>query len=172
MASDDFIRCVGCGALVADSDGATHRYLGASAGCWAVYGQVLAKEFEFAKDVVDEDHYQAMRRLTVDAYSVQHPGVPSRQTRQSTAVHLISLYSVLERAYSAEKALRVMRRAVSHSERFFWLEPPTFMGATTVVDVSRANNPLEYEKLVQEWARASWEAWSQHHEQVRRWGSL
>ena len=172
MISESLVQCVGCGALVADTDGATHKYLGASAGCWAVFGKVLAQEFEFAKDAVEKNHYGAMHRLTVDAYCVQHPGVPSRRTIQSAAVHLISLYSVLERGYSAEKALWVMRRAGSHSERFFWLEPPTFMGATTVIDVSRANNLPEHEKLVEEWARASWEAWSQHHEQIRRWGSL
>jgi len=172
MISENLIKCVGCGALVADIDGVTQKYLGASAGCWAIYGEILAKEFNSAKDVVDDNHYRAVHRLTVDAYCVQYPGVPLRQTSQSVAVHLISLYFVLERGFDAEKALRVIRRAVSHSEKFFWLEPPRFMEATTVIDVSRAKNFFEHEKLVQEWARARWEAWSQHHEQIRRWASL
>ena len=40
-------RCVGCGAVVPDIDGSTHPYIGASAGCWEIYGQVLAKEYRY-----------------------------------------------------------------------------------------------------------------------------
>jgi hypothetical protein len=35
----------GCGALLPDVNGPTHPYLGASASCWAVYGEVLAREY-------------------------------------------------------------------------------------------------------------------------------
>ncbi len=159
------IKCIGCGALVPDTDGPTHAYIGASPGCWAIYGEVLAKEY-------GEYGYPAVHRLTVDAYAVQHPGTPSRRSIQSVAVHLISLYLVLERGYESAKATWVMQRVVSHSEHFVWLEPPSSMGAMTVVDVNRAKDLAEHERLVQEWARASWEAWSQHREQVERWASL
>jgi hypothetical protein len=43
-----------------------------------------------------------LRRLAVDAYAVQHPGTTERRAVQSVAVHLISLYFVLERASPTE----------------------------------------------------------------------
>jgi hypothetical protein len=43
--SEKEIRCVGCGALVPDIDGPTHRYMAASPGCWALFGEVVAREF-------------------------------------------------------------------------------------------------------------------------------
>src|SRR5436190_1879442 len=39
------VPCIGCGVLTPDADGPTHPYLGASPGCWAVYGEVLAREY-------------------------------------------------------------------------------------------------------------------------------
>ena len=173
VSTRNLVKCIGCGALVKEiADGATHRYLGASPGCWAIFGQVLAKEYESARHGGQPDRHSGVHRLTVDAYCVQHPGVPSKQTIQSVAVHLISLYSVLERGHDAEKALRLIRRAVSHSEKFFWLEPPMDMGATTVVDVRRARTFFEHERLVRKWAEASWAAWSEHHAQIRSWAAL
>ncbi len=68
--------CVGCGALVLDIEGPTHRYLGVLPGCWALYGEVLKREYS--------DHREwLVHRLTVDAYAVQHQGESSPQTIQS-----------------------------------------------------------------------------------------
>lgn len=76
------IQCYGCGALVPNFEGSTpHPYIGASAGCWSIYGEILAKEF-------GEYEYPSIHRLTVDAYCVQHPGTSSRKSIQSVAVHL------------------------------------------------------------------------------------
>src|SRR6516225_12143489 len=103
----EMVPCIGCGALVVDEDGPTHPYVGASPACWAVYGEVLAKEY-------GEYRYPSVHRLTVDAYSVQHPGTPSRRAIQSVAVHLVSLYLVLDRGFSSAKATAGIRRAVEH----------------------------------------------------------
>src|SRR5204863_8366917 len=104
---DKTTPCHGCGAIVPDADGPTHAYLGASAGCWAVYGEVLAREY-------GEYRYPSVHRLTVDTYSVQHPGTPSRRSIQSVAVHLVSLHLVLERCFCSEKATAGIRRALGH----------------------------------------------------------
>ena len=64
--------CFSCGAQVPDVEGPTHRYMLSSPGCWAVFGEVLAREYSNAL-------YMKNHRLTVDAYAVQHPGKPSRQ---------------------------------------------------------------------------------------------
>ncbi len=71
----DLVPCVGCHALVADTDGPTHPYFGASPGCWASY---------------------AAWPLAVDAYAVQHPGLPERRASQSVWVHLVSLCLIVE----------------------------------------------------------------------------
>ena len=106
--------CIGCGAIVPRTDGPTHRYLGASPGCWAVYGEVLAREYQ-------EPTYAVVHRMTVDAYAVQHPGTSSPQTIQSVVVHLISLCLML-----------VMQQAKRrHGDDFLWLDPPDSLGATT-----------------------------------------
>ena len=68
-----WIICPGCGARVRDFDGATHAYIGAVAGCWELFGEVLAREYE-------QPAYFAVHHLTVDAYAVQHPGTPSPRT--------------------------------------------------------------------------------------------
>ena len=155
--------CVGCGALVPEIEGPTHRYLGASPGCWAVYGEVLEKEYG------DYLRYAPVHRLTVDAYAAQHPGVPSPQSIQSVAVHLIRLHLVLERGLRPERANAAMQWTVSRSKRFVWLDPPVSLGEITILDVRDAKDPDEHIERVREWARSVWEAWAPHHETVRRW---
>lgn len=156
------VLCVGCGADVPSSDGPTHAYLGASPGCWAVFGEVLAREF-------GELGYPDVHRLTVDAYAVQHPGQPSPQTIQSVAVHLISLHLVLERELSADKATKAIRWATTHKARFCWLEPPGSLGDLTVLDVHGAADLAEHTRCVTRWAESAWAAWSPHHDTIRRW---
>ena len=144
-------------------EGPTHRYLGASPGCWAVYGEVLEKEYG------DYLRYAPVHRLTVDAYAAQHPGVPSPQSIQSVAVHLIRLHLVLERGLRPERANAAMQWTVSRSKRFVWLDPPVSLGEITILDVRDAKDPDEHIERVREWARLEWEAWAPHHETVRRW---
>ena len=144
-------------------EGPTHRYLGASPGCWAVYGEVLEKEYG------DYLRYAPVHRLTVDAYAAQHPGVPSPQSIQSVAVHLIRLHLVLERGLRPERANAAMQWTVSRSKRFVWLDPPVSLGEITILDVRDAKDPDEHIERVREWARLVWEAWAPHHETVRRW---
>ena len=64
------IACTGCGALVPDTPGPTHRYIGASPQCWALFGEVLAREYS-------DFRYASVHQLTVDSYAAQHPGTPS-----------------------------------------------------------------------------------------------
>ncbi len=99
-------KCHGCGALVKDLPGGPHKYIGASAGCWGVFGEVLAREYgEFAYP--DPTH-----RLTVDTYAVQHPGKPGRQAIQSVNVHLMGLYLVLEQGLNGPQATRAIGKVL------------------------------------------------------------
>jgi hypothetical protein len=156
--------CRGCGAVVPGMDLSGQRYIGASSGCWAVYGTVLAREY-------GEWRYPAIHRLTVDTYSVQHPGTPSRQSIQSVAAHLIGLLVVLELGWPAARATQAIRSAVERSERFIWLEPPRTRGDLTIADVAKAASLAEHEQVVQRWAHSVWESWRFHHATIRHWAN-
>lgn len=156
------IRCIGCGGLVPEMEGPTHRYMESSPGCWHLYGQVLAREY-------GDPVYAALHRLTVDAYAVQHPGRPSPQAVQSVCVHLLSLCLVLERGLAATYATRVIGEATRAKERFYWLNPPASLGEITVADVAGASAPHQHEERVREWAQSAWSAWAEHHTTVRSW---
>lgn len=146
--------CADCGAAVPDVDGPVHPYMGSSEGCWALYGEVLAREFS-------DPRYFAAHRLTVDTYAAQHPGRPERRASQSVNVHLIALHLVLERGAAPAYVRRVLSDLVQrHQHRFDWLPPPPLAGALTVVDVLRAATPEQHCALVSRWARSVYDAWA------------
>ena len=139
-----------------------HRYMESSPGCWAVYGEVLAREY-------GQPAFFRMHKFTVDAYAVQHPGQPSPQSIQSVAVHLSRLCLMLERGTTADAATATMQNIARRKDGFRWLEPPPSRGAVTVADVHRAASPDEHAARVRAWAASAWEAWSAHHGTVRGW---
>ncbi len=128
--------CVGCAAMVPDIDGPTHRYIGASPGCWALYGELAEKE-------AGDFRYTRSHQLTVDAYCAQHPGVPSPQAVRSVAVHLVGLHFQLERQlerdlpagelYAARQRVATLGKQGKLGLR--WLEVPASLGAVTVLDL-------------------------------------
>lgn len=156
------VACYGCGGEFPESDGPTHRYLGSSPGCWAVFGQVLAREY-------GDLRYHEVHRLTVDTYALQHPGQPSQQTIRSVALHGISLCAIFELKASFEEATRVIQQATRDRERFEWLTPPSSTGGLTVLHVARTTNLPDHKQAVRNWAASVWEAWSSHHTTFRRW---
>ena len=157
------VQCPGCGALVSDIDGPTHEYMLSAPGCWSLFNEVAVLQYEIASF--------DLRRLAVDAYAVQHPGTTDRRAVQSVAVHLISLYFVLERGLTPTEATDKMRQALTDKSRFVWLKPPLSLGEITVVDVVKIRDRLKHEKMINRWARSAWEAWSAHHAQIRKWAA-
>jgi hypothetical protein len=155
------VSCYGCGALVRDLPGLPHPYIGAVAGCWEVYGEILAREYG------DYGYPVRPHRLTVDTYAVQHPGTPGRQSIQSVNGHLVSLYLVLERGMEGAQATAALARVLRHADQFTWLAPPTPNGRLTVLDVVRAADAAEHAALVEQWAREVWAAWAPHHPTIR-----
>ncbi len=154
--------CFGCGGEFPKVEGPVHEYMASCPGCWAAFGEVLAREYS------DETYFE-VHRLSVDAYAVQHPGLPSRQTIQSIGVHLIRLCLFLERDLTPERANDAMLKAGTNKSTFIWLEPPESLGEITVVEVANTVNSDEHKIVVKEWARGAWEAWSPHHQQVKAW---
>jgi hypothetical protein len=157
------VSCVGCGGAVPDIDGPTHKYVVASPGCWWLFGDVTARQF-------DEYGGSAVHQLAVDAYMVQHPGnaAADRRQRQSVAVHLCSLYLQLVAGVPAGSVIGALARLAGRPD---WplLPEPASVGALTVADVAAANDRDEYATLVRRWAQSAWEAWSAQHATVRSW---
>lgn len=154
--------CPGCRTVLPAAPGLpTHPYIGASAECWAKYGELLAREYE------SPAHF-GVHQLTVDAYGVQHPGEPERRSIQSVALHLITLGMVIEHGTDPRLGPSIHRR-IAGTETFRWLEPPETRGRTTVLDVLAAETPEAHERLVRAWATDVWQAWATHHPTVRTW---
>lgn len=157
-------RCPGCGGRYpAMPAGETHPYIGASPACWAVFGEVLAREFQ-------DPGYGWIHRHTVDAYTVQHPGLDGRRQRQSVALHLIGLCHWLEQRLPTEHVNRVTQRLASSEVAWPWLEPPDDY-ELTVQDVIAATSGEEHGRYVRHWGESVWEAWSEHHDLIRRWAA-
>jgi hypothetical protein len=146
---------------VPDTDGPTHAYMPAAPGCWALYGEVLAREYE-------ERAWAAGHRLAVDAYAVEHAGSPDRRNRQSAVIHLMSLCLILERGGDETQARRVLSNAARGAREWPALKPPDSF-ALTVVDVRAAGSAAEHLELVRRWAEGAWVAWEREHDRVRAW---
>src|SRR5262245_28346144 len=134
--------CPGCGALFPPFEGPTHRYVGASAGCWALLNwsvagggadvEALVTQSRIPENVVPVPvHSDALQldSLYGDAYGVQHHGDDSPQAIQSVAVHLLNLHGIISGkttrpGWSIGRALRT--RGVFHK-----LDPPAFGSALT-----------------------------------------
>jgi hypothetical protein len=133
-----------------------------SPGCWATYGEVLAREYT-------EVAFAAAHRLTVDSYAVQHPGQPSPQSIQSVGLHLISLSLVLDHGSSMQQATEALQRGSLSKDILVWLHPPEDLGGITVVDVRAVDSAEAHIERVWDWARAAWAAWSQHSDTIEAW---
>jgi hypothetical protein len=158
----DLDRCIGCGGLFPKMEGPTHLYMESSPGCWAVYGEVLAREYSNVA-------FSQTHRMTVDAYAAQHPGHPSPQSIQSVAGHLIRLCLLLEHGLEIERANAAMLKAIESKKKFVWLTPPPSRGALTVLYVHPASSVEDHVQRVRAWAGSVWAAWAPHHDQIRQW---
>jgi CTP:molybdopterin cytidylyltransferase MocA len=157
--------CPGCGARFAPIGAqAVHPYLGASASCWAAFGELLAREFG------DPAYYGGIHRHTVDAYAAQHPGEDGRRQRQSVALHLIGLCHWLEGDLESVRLNAITGRLTESARDWPWLQPPSFY-EMTVLDVLTAADAEEHGLLVRRWAEAVWDAWRAHQPTVRRWAA-
>ena len=158
--TDPTERCVGCGAIVPRIEGPVHRYMTSSPGCWALNGEVAARHLA-------DPAASSYRQLCVDAYAVQHPGVPGPQAIQSVGGHLVSLHAQVELGLPIARASAALERGIRRKGYFRWLTPPSFHGALTVLFM--AANLDDPASAARAWAESAWRAWAPHHAQVRAW---
>lgn len=160
--------CRDCRVVLPRFDGPVHRYLGASASCWAMYAALGGGEPPIAPG--------PFNALLVDAYAAQHPGVPSNQAIQSVAAHLLTLYGIFERGVSIDRAVwlrtRPLREGSQHKHsRFTWLTPPSFADSLKIADVVTASTPQARAALVMDYVRNIWSIWwaTEHAPTIAQW---
>lgn len=158
----DLEKCPGCGATFPHEDGPIHRYMLSSPACWKAYCAVLTREY-------NNSALMPVHRLSVDAYAMQHPGHPPRQSIHSIGLHLIRLYLLLEHGLAPELSNQAMLAAGRIKQTFTWLDPPSFLGDVTVRDVLPAREAPVHEAMIRRWAHSAWMAWKPHHPQTREW---
>ena len=111
-----------------------HRYIGAAAGCWNLYtNEMLVKEYS-------DPAYYPTHRLSVDAYTAQHPGEPGPQQINSVAVHLIRMYLIFEKGYDARFGRTIIQWAATQKGRYYWLEPPGPPWEVNILDIVGAGD--------------------------------
>ena len=154
------VACPGCAALFAPVDGPTHAYVGASASCWAAFGELSVRELGLG--------IAGPARLSAHVYMVQHPGTEGRREAQSVGVHLMVLGSVLERGLATAAAVALMGGWLRGQPNVPWLQPPA-PAARTIQDLPVEAGRITHEAAVRTWAEAVWSSWSAQHATIRRW---
>ncbi|MBT8395385.1 MAG: hypothetical protein KJN92_00405 [Gemmatimonadetes bacterium] len=149
----DDITCPHCGA----------REVGGEKGCKELFQEVVGREFSQA------ELFQ-VHRLTVDAYSLQHPDQYMKSAK-SAAAHLAGMCWAMEGKHdpSVSVALSRFLDGTPNLLRPDPVPPPRERGNRTVVDVYLAPDSGEHIARVKDWAREVWDAWADHHGQARRW---
>jgi Family of unknown function (DUF5946) len=174
------LECCDCGLLLPRVDGPTHAYLGATAGCWALYNELHAKQLQ---------GFGALSPIRViDAYAVQHPGKPERRAIQSVNAHLVALYLQLEKGYTEQQVNVALQRVLRYADEFVWLDPPKEKYALTVAGIlqfaqhhadaaqpsrndARAETAEEEAQVIREYAEGVWFAWRAHRAAVEKWAA-
>jgi hypothetical protein len=156
----DVEPCPGCGLRLPKMDGATDPYGGASAACWAAFGEITAKDYS-------EFRYPPIHRTLVDAYMAQHPGLATPAGRRSVAVHLVGLYLVLELGIPSEEVVSRLGAVFPDKRDIAPLRPVPTHWEATVALMQGALSLEEHTQRARQWAEAVWRGWSAHHESVR-----
>lgn len=135
----------------------------ASAGCYAIAGEVLARDYS------DPDYYRLAHQIVVDAYAAQHGGGSSRREVQTVALCLMTLCLFIEQGVAPEHGPSLHQRMTVRRPQFTRLEPPDMHGLMTVADLLPARDAAEHARLALKWGGQVWGAYKAHHETVRAW---
>ncbi len=168
MATGHLEACRYCGALVPHSEGAIHRYMLSSAGCFAIFSELLAQQYE-------NSGYAAVGNLFQDAYCLQHPGENNPQAISHVAVHSISLYAQLEMGIHDSSQINNLRQRATMPQfksHYVWLKPPGPIWDITIADIYLLTTVQDYQAKVQDWAKHTWDGWSKRHPQLVEWYRL
>lgn len=156
-------RCPGCGLAAPETGDDPPAEHVASAACYRLYGQLLARDYS------DAGYYRAAHQMVVDTYAAQHAGGTSRREVQTVALCLMTLCLFVEDGVDPAQGPRLHQQMAANRPSFVWLPPPVPAHWPTVADVLKAHDVDEHEQLVRGWAGQVWQAWTPHHAAVRQW---
>ena len=128
--------------------------------CKEIFDIIIAREFS-------DFRYAKFHRLTVDAYSLQHPD-PYMLSAKSFAAHLTGRCCAIE--YDNDRnLLRILQQWLNGKKQ---IEKPKLLdnvGSQTISYVVSAGDGTEHAKLVKEWAENVWDAYALYHNLAREW---
>jgi hypothetical protein len=135
--------------------------LESEAECKRHFEVILAKEFS-------DFRYMSIHRLTVDAYSLQHPD-PYMLSAKSFAAHLTGMCCFMECGGNRD-LLRTLQQWLGGRRED--LEKPELLkdlGELTIAHVIEATDGAGHERRVEEWAADIWRAYAVYHDLARDW---
>jgi hypothetical protein len=135
---------------------------GGQDACQALFDGVLAREF-------GDYRYFRLHRLTVDAYSLQHPAKYMRSGK-SYAAHLTGMYAALEGG-DASRTNQVVQKWLSSTPGIERPDHPPGgnRGALNISHLKGASDPNDHLRRVQEWAESVWPSWRDYHHFAKLW---
>ena len=128
--------------------------------CKEIFETILLKEFSNFR-------YAKVHRLTVDAYSLQHPDVYMKSAK-SYAAHLTGMCCAIEYGNDPE-LLRLLQKWLNGKKHLVRPKNLKNFGHLTISHVADAKNSSEHERLVREWANDVWNAYQVYHELAKNW---
>lgn len=162
---EDYINCCSCGSKSLNIEGHTHEYMLSAPGCYAMFEEVLEKEYS-------DMHYARAHHYNVDTYAVQHPGDPSNpKAINSVGIHLVSLHSIFRKGMKISQSAEVkteFARFNKAQQVIYALTPPTNY-ELTIFEVWDNEDSLRHFDLCQSWARHTWEQWESQFPIIESW---
>ena len=128
--------------------------------CVQMFDALLARDFE------QPVPYWRFHRLAVDAYALQHE--PYVKSAKSLAAHLCGVCIALEHRNDAD-LLDQLQRWLSTNPAITRPELPRSRGALTISNVHGIEEPVQYGRRVEEWARSAWDAYRNLQPPGREW---
>ena len=132
-------------------------------GCNALFQDVVGREFS-------RPELFQVHRLTVDAYSLQHPD-RYMESAKSAVAHLTGMCWAMEGEDDPSVSV-ALSRFLDGNPIFSRPEPspqPGRRGTLTILDIHSAPESVAQIQLVREWALSAWESWAEHHDKAREW---
>lgn len=162
---DEYIRCFACGAKALNIEGECHEYMLSSPGCYAMFTEVLEKEYSLLQ-------YAKAHQFTVDAYACQHVGSKNDvRAMRSVNIHLASLYAFFEKGLKIAEIPEFRNQFSQYykqNSQLKWLKPPISLGNLTIFEVWNNEDPNKHYEISFEWAKSVWNAWSQSHKSIAK----
>lgn len=156
MDAPTYEECPGCGLRLPAGGPYDGRYR-ASAGCWALYGELTAYTLSLPDPTFPH-------QFAVDAYGAQHVGPASRPI--GVAFALIGLHLAVERGMTGRQVQHLHMLLANRAKVWPAFTPPATMNALTVRDALLAPPGAERVAMLSRWSASVWAAWADDHARV------